>query len=333
MARKLNITWTMVAAVLVCLTLCIGGMYLSHWYAERYFPVSAGENPQALLGDSFGAVNALISAFAFAGVIVAIIIERNELMLQRKDLSIQQQEFATQNATLQLQRFENTFFNMLTLQQRIVLDLCHKDELTGKTVQGRELFFFSFEIMPHIVATGSGNQEKSVKGMRHYLSVKGLAYYDHCHTPSYFDHYFRHLYTIIKFIDNSDLLTFDEKYKYTTMVRATLSRYELVWLFYNGLSVAGNPKFKKLIEKYALLKNMREDLLTLSRENEVVLTRKGLTRQTLQDYGYPGTDYNFWVTADENAPALYYVSAFYNKDELREGIQKARDWENLMKMG
>lgn len=65
---------TSAIAILICLGLCIGGMYLSHWYAANYFNVNQSDgNPKALFGDSFGAVNALISAFAFAGVIVAIV--------------------------------------------------------------------------------------------------------------------------------------------------------------------------------------------------------------------------------------------------------------------
>lgn len=45
------------------------------------------------------------------------------------------------------------------------------------------------------------------------------------------------------------------------MPRALLSRYELVWLYYNGLSVYGEEKLKPLIERYAMLKNLREDKL------------------------------------------------------------------------
>lgn len=84
-----NTGWIICFAIIICLLLWIVGMLLSHWYAEKYFIVSEGDNPQALFGDSFGAVNALISAFAFAGVIVAIFIQRNELRLQRKDLVLQ----------------------------------------------------------------------------------------------------------------------------------------------------------------------------------------------------------------------------------------------------
>ncbi len=38
-------------------------------------------------GDMFGAVNALFSGLAFAGVIIAVILQKNELALQRRELS------------------------------------------------------------------------------------------------------------------------------------------------------------------------------------------------------------------------------------------------------
>ena len=38
-------------------------------------------------------------------------------------------------------------------------------------------------------------------------------------------------------------------------------RQELIWLYYNCLSEYGNEYFKPLIERYALLKNIRKDLL------------------------------------------------------------------------
>lgn len=82
------------------------------------------------------------------------------------------------------------------------------------------------------------------------------------------DHYFRHLYRIIKYIDKADsfLISDDKKYEYTSIVRATLSQYELLLLFYNGFS---HPKFKVLIEKYALVNNIRLELM--ANEEDIVL--------------------------------------------------------------
>jgi hypothetical protein len=72
-------------------------------------------------------------------------------------------------------------------------------------------------------------------------------------------HYYRNLYRIFKIIDEA---SFDEdkkadfkiKYQYASIVRSQLSDYEIYFLFYNGLSDYGISKFKKLIEKYSLLK-------------------------------------------------------------------------------
>lgn len=42
---------TSVIAIIICIVLCIGGMCLSHWYAENYFNVNQGDgNQKALLG-------------------------------------------------------------------------------------------------------------------------------------------------------------------------------------------------------------------------------------------------------------------------------------------
>ena len=70
-------------------------------------------------GDSAGATNGLFSALAFAGVIYAIFLQKDELSLQRqelkntrKEIAGQKREFQMQNKTLKHQRFENTFFQM-----------------------------------------------------------------------------------------------------------------------------------------------------------------------------------------------------------------------------
>lgn len=50
-------------------------------------------------GDSFGALNALFSGLAFAGVIITILIQKSELNEQQKELRLTRGEFATTRAT------------------------------------------------------------------------------------------------------------------------------------------------------------------------------------------------------------------------------------------
>jgi hypothetical protein len=52
-----------------------------------------------------------------------------------------------------------------------------------------------------------------------------------------------------------------DKIKYARLVRAKLSSYELAWLFYNCISENGIEKFKPLVERYSILKNMNFDLI------------------------------------------------------------------------
>ena len=82
----------------------------------------------------------------------------------------------------------------------------------------------------------------------------------------YFSHYFRNLYHILKFIDESELISDTEKTSYAKFVRSQLSEIELVSIFYNTLDKIdlpsreamelGFPKMSKLVLKYDILQNM-----------------------------------------------------------------------------
>src|SRR5687767_3677259 len=82
-----------------------------------------GENRWASrgqLGDMFGAVNALFSGLAFGGIIITILLQKEELKLQRKELRDTRKVFENQSGTLSVQRFENTFFKLLDLHKEVI---------------------------------------------------------------------------------------------------------------------------------------------------------------------------------------------------------------------
>ncbi|SFA50199.1 Putative phage abortive infection protein [Pedobacter suwonensis] len=78
-------------------------------------------------GDKFGAVNALFSGLAFAGIIFTIMLQRNELAMQREESHDARKEFVQQN-------FEATFFNLLKNQQSILLRLTGRTEYINQHV-------------------------------------------------------------------------------------------------------------------------------------------------------------------------------------------------------
>lgn len=249
---------------------------LSWWYIDSEY---SSLTERGTFGDKFGAVNALYSGLAFAGLIFTIVLQRKELGVQREELRLTRQEmrnqtaeFNKQNTTLQYQRFENTFFNLLSQFEDVTNQLTfsyaednqHYDyakKYNGNNVvlRGRELFRSAFEDVPHYTMNASDRIKR--KGMRGLLTYKGMGGYMESYTPTYFDHYFRLMYRILKYVAHSSLIKDTDKYEYVCILRALLSRYELVWLYYNGLSDYGVEKLKPYIEEYAMLKNLRKELL------------------------------------------------------------------------
>ena len=257
---KKNIVWVMLGGVVILFLLNMSLIWVV-------------DNPdwRGTFGDQFGAVNALFSGLAFAGLIYAIILQRRDLQLQREDIALtrkemadQTAEFEKQNETLRIQRFENTFFNMLSQFQEVVNNLSVTAKVKGEIVDldGREIFQTLFErAVVYIPNPQRKGEFVGIRGMKAVLDRHGLDGYLNSEDPTLFDHYFRLLYRILKFVKTSPLITtFEDEYEYTSILRATLSRYELVWLYYNGLTY-GKNKLKPLIERYAMLKNLRKDLL------------------------------------------------------------------------
>lgn len=315
------------------------------WALTFFLSFIYNSEERGQFGDMFGAVNALFSGLAFAGLIITLILQKTELGLQRdeleqtrEELKNQRMEFETQNETLKRQQFESALYNMLELQQQIVNDLAYDTTIEGYndttarskwsvTVKGRDIFRFAFEQLNHYYNARDG-ERRTTAGMKGILQNLGLSYYRDYTTPSYFDHYFRHLYRILKFIISNNDLTFEERYKYVGDVRGTLSRYELVWIYYNLLSSDKFKPFKTIAEDYSLLKNLSEDFLALSKESNDVVKQKG--RDYFAKEGFSGTDYEFFITDVRGDARKFYVGAFYNKEELDEGLGMVKRYKKVI---
>ena len=258
---------------------------LSWWLINKNIDCST---ERGTFGDMFGAVNALFSGLAFAGLIVTLIYQKEELKLQREELretrnelNAQKLEFQEQNKTMKRQRFENTFFNMLSLQQEIIANLSYEyyaspnirphnipEEIFYKgapkgQLNGRETFE---GIYKHAIIEYNG--ARHADGIIKILKQNGYIAYPVISVTTRFDHYFRHLYHIYKFVDTSDLIEDSERYDYACIIRSQLSDYELVMMFYNCLTANGRDKFKPLIEKYAVFNNLRLELLAKVNDKE-----------------------------------------------------------------
>lgn len=74
-------------------------------------------------------------------------------------------------------------------------------------------------------------------------------------------HYIRHLFQTVKYIDDqpNDFLDYQQKYDYIASVRAQLSTDEQLIVYYNALSVLGQPWLsgdENYIERYCIIKSI-----------------------------------------------------------------------------
>lgn len=288
----------------IAIFLIILGGVLAVWYFTSSWidnNITAGDAAQqqtasvrGQFGDKFGAVNALFSGLAFAGIIITLLLQRRDLAETRKAMGHE--------------RFDNTFFQLLNLH----IDISAK--LAAKGRHGIEAFesfvehlktcdpdFYAFSALQKIsrdkvrtiidtktISTQAYPEltPADVTNLNQYL-VQGVRAFENYLDDSdemhegkivsaykksaeeyidYFSHYFRNLYHLLKFIDESTLIRDDEKRMYSKFVRSQLSDIELVCIFYNSISKIelpgrekmelGYPKMQVFLKKYDILQNM-----------------------------------------------------------------------------
>jgi len=118
------------------------------WYGALVFFFFRDWKASGVFGDSFGALTSLVSALAFGGLIYTIILQRKDLELQRHELELtreemkgQKKQLALQRATMERQRFENTFFELLKFlaEQTSQLKVDWRDKFHGALYTGHEV--------------------------------------------------------------------------------------------------------------------------------------------------------------------------------------------------
>ena len=245
-----SFVWFLVTVLLICNL---------PWLFTKYAWIDFSSTGE--IGDTIGGIMGPFIAVAAAGLtFIAFWVQYKANIQQRHDIAIE--------------RFESNLFEMIHIQQEIISELkIEGDDYNHNRVimSGRDVFQFIYEDMPLKIYVGDSTALYRLKDalynddevkMRLNLT-KGLWF---------LDHYYRHLYRVFKYIDEANPVIFDrkKKYEYAAIVRATLSPYELIMLYYNGFS---HPRFKELIEQYAILNNIRHTWLA-SFEDQRLIKKK-----------------------------------------------------------
>ncbi|WP_258009825.1 putative phage abortive infection protein [Bacillus thuringiensis] len=205
-------------------------------------------------------------------ILATIAIQREELTLTRDELKLTRDEFKEQNTTLLIQRFENTFFQMVNLHNNLTSKLRKNVSRSGGYTEielhGKAVITEALSELKVIYRQKSWSGEMSIE------ETLGIIKFSYATLYKDYDNelgnYFRNLYHIIKFIDESDI---NEKQTYIRIIRAQLSTDELILLLYNGLSDYGSTEVLKLLKRYNFLHNIenRKELMLKENDYEIYL--------------------------------------------------------------
>tara|TARA_A100000171_G_C2102636_1_gene130544 strand:- start:244 stop:978 length:735 start_codon:yes stop_codon:yes gene_type:complete len=200
-------------------------------------------------GDFFGGtLNPVLSFIAILGLLLTIVMQRDELSLTRQELSRSASALENQARLLNQQSFENTFFNLLSLHNEIVnsIDLMSDGKVTAS---GRDCFTSFHRRLGQEYRKASKSHEDLDE-----IEIIRIAFENFwSRNQTDLGHYFRLMFNIVKFVSESE---FKDSY-YIKFLRAQISDQELVIIFYNCLTPQGQ-KFKKYAEKYSLFDNIEK---------------------------------------------------------------------------
>ncbi|MCK5146918.1 hypothetical protein KAR48_09185 [bacterium] len=202
-------------------------------------------------GDSFGCVSALFSGLAFVGLIVAILLQMEELKLQRKELSLtrdelegQKKQLSLQNDTLKTQAFENMFFQLLQFQINLTESIDSvKPNNRGfvVTYKGKDCFV---EFINKVRSEYSLNALKNLDTKKR-LKTAVIKFKDMFDKE--LSHYLKSLYQIFKFLDEANI---QKQQQYIDLLKAMLSNQEIIILLYLHVSDIISDELKMMLVKY-----------------------------------------------------------------------------------
>ncbi|OEH86240.1 hypothetical protein BHU72_11940 [Desulfuribacillus stibiiarsenatis] len=255
-----------------------GAAFVVPFHAETIANYFITEENKLLLPDlaTFlgGIMTPLLSTASFLLLFAAILMQREELELQRNELASTREVFKEQHNTQEYQRFENTFFHMVELYREIVYNMnvigrVGRDCFEGFRIEYTSIYYGK-KNPPGNIAPSELDKTYDLPKEYVYLELAYKEFYDK--RQPHISHYFRVLYRTIKIVDDADFLTHEDKNNYIGILKDQLSSDELVLLFYEGLF--GYSFFRPLISKYDILHGIDSKLLVREENKTMYDDRK-----------------------------------------------------------
>lgn len=251
----------------ILLVIVLGLCLIPLYYQDGYTSASTYE----IVGSG-------LSGLGLVGIVTAIIFQRKELAIQRKELTLQRtelalqrqalentaKEFKIQNNTINIQQFESTFFQMLSLHHETIDKLrivtvvktglrVNKPSIGQTTLsdeeieiyEKREVFEYLKNTLSYRLRLADKGLNTGIAGWQEFLQRnKRLENFEEAEEQmqntcqlffeenhKYIGHYLRNLTQIFRYINLSDF-TFSERQFYFDLVKSQFSDSELFVLKY-----------------------------------------------------------------------------------------------------
>ena len=211
-------------------------------------------------GDSFGAVNSLFSGLALAFIIYSIVQQQIALTLQKQEMKQALIEFRTQNESLKMQRFENTFFNLISLHHSLVDKI--SIEVNGTKIVGHEsLRHLNSEFRQLFAEKQKELGKLDLYSFNpHRSAVMNVFTKFYNSRDEHLSQCFANFITLATVTKESNLLTDDVKEQYFSIIASQIHPCEIALLFYYFQVGKGN-NVKSLFNDLGLPRKIDQNLL------------------------------------------------------------------------
>ena len=208
------------------------------------FPPSMSLNNLGVFGDSFNVLTSLFTGLAFAGVIISVILQTQELKESREEIREQRKIFQNQN-------FNESFYRLLDYHKNNLAELSIFSDIDNKRLKGIDALIFLLNRLKKTYASynfvGFNQVDDDMKLEMTYTLFREV--------QTILTRQSRYLETIISILVliDTQLKTDDEKKVYVNLLLSQLTMYELKYIFYQCLVSKDDDKLKIYVDKFKIL--------------------------------------------------------------------------------
>jgi hypothetical protein len=222
---------------IILIFLCVIAVVISYgsFVLYRTWPISEYSIAKAgVFGDSFGVVTSLFSGLAFAGIIVTILLQRQELTESRE--------------IFKLQRFEGSFFRLLDFYRKNLDDIKITDHHYGHIYNGVDALSFVCKKLNEAMKKYNDflaiEDGRKIYEMQLFIEVQKILIRQ--------ARYLGTLQCILELIERD--MEQDERIPYWNILAAQLTAIEVKYIFYCCLVSDQDDSLRDLIHRSTLVK-------------------------------------------------------------------------------